>query len=140
MGTFTKLLLINLSIFNSNRENHISSIVLLTDGWTHKDNYRVASLLKRHVYKNAFSLGKLLPFFYFFSPTTKIFWDMLWVSRFLNKHNLYYLEIECSVTKSNNRHPVPSFNLVFEYQPSRYKRAKSNLLADEKSPQVVGSR
>ena len=40
--------------------------------------------------------------------------------------------------------PVSTFNLVFEYepiapeiltQPSRYKRAESNLLADEKCPQ-----
>ena len=39
--------------------------------------------------------------------------------------------------------PVPTFNCVFEYQPiaseilkqpSRYKSAKSNLLADEKGP------
>ena len=39
--------------------------------------------------------------------------------------------------------PVPSFNWVFEYQPiaseistqpSRYNRAESNLLADEKDP------
>ena len=40
--------------------------------------------------------------------------------------------------------PVPTFNLVFENQqlasgiltqPSRYKRAENNLLADEKGPQ-----
>ena len=32
--------------------------------------------------------------------------------------------------------PVTSFNLVFEYQSSRYKRAESNLLADEKGPRA----
>ena len=48
--------------------------------------------------------------------------------------------VVCPLSKD----PVPTFNWVFENQPkasgiltqpSRYKRAESNLLADEKGPQ-----
>ena len=44
--------------------------------------------------------------------------------------------------------PLPTFNWIFEYQPiaseiltqpSRYKRAESNLLADEKGPWKRGA-
>ena len=36
------------------------------------------------------------------------------------------------------RDPMPTFNLVFKYHPSRCKRAESNLLADDKNPHHLG--
>ena len=78
------------------------------------------------------------------SISTLLYWGLYsHQNKRLEGSGAKYLYVYCS----RGRDIVSTFNYVFEYQPiaseiltqpSRYKRAESNLLADEKGPQDRG--